>query len=60
MPNLSNSKGVIVPIIEANNTTPNKAIETTNLTEKDIPMLRDMIHDIIQKELLSRNKKYIS
>jgi 1-acyl-sn-glycerol-3-phosphate acyltransferase len=37
-----------------------KAIETTNLTEKDIPMLRDMIHDIIQNELLSRNKKYIS
>ena len=36
-----------------------KAIETSNLTESDIPMLRDMTHDLIQKELLSRNKEYI-
>ena len=37
-----------------------KAINTTNLTESDIPMLRDMTHDLIQNDLLTRNKKYIS
>ena len=37
-----------------------KAIDTTNLTEDDIPALRDMTHEIIQAELLSRNKEYIS
>ena len=37
-----------------------KAIDTTNLTEKDITMLRDKVHHIIQNELLSRNKIYLS
>ena len=37
-----------------------KAIDTTNLTEKDISKLRDMTHDIIQTELLARNKEYLS
>jgi 1-acyl-sn-glycerol-3-phosphate acyltransferase len=32
-----------------------KAIDTTNLTDSDIPVLRDMTQKIIQTELLSRN-----
>lgn len=37
-----------------------KAIKTTNLTVTDIPDLRDMTQKIIQTELLSRNREYIS
>ncbi len=37
-----------------------KAIETTNLTDTDIPDLRDMTQKIIQTELLSRNREYIT
>ena len=37
-----------------------KAIDTTNFTDTDIAMLRDMTHEIIQTELLVRNKEFVS
>jgi 1-acyl-sn-glycerol-3-phosphate acyltransferase len=37
-----------------------KAIDTSNLTDTDIPDLRDMTQNIIQTELDSRNREYIN
>ncbi len=37
-----------------------QAIATDNLTEADVPALRDKVFAIIQQELLQRNKKYLS
>jgi 1-acyl-sn-glycerol-3-phosphate acyltransferase len=37
-----------------------EAIETKNLNDRDVAMLRDMAYDTIQTELLSKNKEYLS
>ena len=38
MPNLSNNNGVIVPMIEANKTTPNRAMDTTSPSFNGCPI----------------------